>query len=558
MSTQYRSQGTPIGSLGQTNGAKQQRRTKIVATLGPASWPKIRELIEAGVNVFRVNFSHVENPEEQTDIINEIRSTSKELGIPVAILGDLGGPKVRCNDFKPEPTIKLTEGTPVKLRYSDDSGTDGIITTKIARVVEQLQPGERVLLDDGNLALRVSKRISETELECEVIVGGTLKSHKGINVPDIKLNVPALTEKDKRDAKYAFGMRLDYLAMSFVQRREDVEDMKQLLATWGKEDKDLTANSKTPGSQLEAGWRPHIILKIEKPQALDVIDELIEAGDGIMVARGDLGVECGVEGVPVIQKALIRKCNAAEKPVITATQMLESMITAPVPTRAEVSDVANAVFDGTDAVMLSAECATGAYPVETVKLMGRVCESAEDGDLYMHPHSFEISDRKVVTGTSEFSHPIADAAVWSAKETYVAKRRPARPVIAVTSTDSLWRRLALLYGVHPILTSALHHHPTSTSSSPGGSETITNTDQIYAHTEHDILAGIAKKLGLVQGDPVVFCAGHHPDWPGLSNTLKMSRFGDALRSVHAKELWTNAFRAMHNGGGGGGGGAKHA
>ncbi|TPX66488.1 pyruvate kinase [Spizellomyces sp. 'palustris'] len=581
----------------------QKRRTKIVGTLGPASVPKIKELILAGINMFRLNFSHIENPETQTPVIEEIRKHSDDLNIPVAILGDLCGPKIRCNDFKPGPTIQLTPGRPVRLIVSSGPGTDGVITTKIPEVVRQLENGHRILLDDGNLTLRVSRRISDTELECEVLVGGELKSHKGINVPDIRLGVAALTDKDKRDAEYAYRMRLEYVAMSFVQRVEDVEELKRLFGEWKNSDAQLSANTRgivrhpvhddidAEVDELEENWRPHIILKIEKPQALDVIDDLIRVGDGIMVARGDMGVEISLERVPVIQKMLIRKANAADKPVITATQMLETMINSPVPTRAEVSDVANAVFDGTDAVMLSAECATGKYPIETVQMMARVCQQAEDGDTYMHPQVITAHDRRnrVNDGSGEFAYPIADATVAAAEEAnasaiivfttlgsmaiYVAKRRPNRPIIAVTSSYSLYRRLVLNYGVYPTLTpvlkirSVLSKGPVSTKILPPETDTsptktsptgqsptksagtlllVSNTDQIYAQAERDILK-TADELGLERGDPVVFCAGFHAPWPGLSNTLRIARFGDAVRSAKARHLWGDVVSGVRAG-----------
>ncbi|KAJ3176725.1 hypothetical protein HDU87_004864 [Geranomyces variabilis] len=569
----------PDAASAPANAPQHKRRTKIVGTLGPASVPKIKELIEAGINVFRLNFSHVQNPEDQTPVIKEIRKQSKALRTPVAILADLGGPKVRCNDFKPGPSITLKTGATVALRASEESGSPGVITTTITRIVEQLSPGHRVLLDDGNIALRVKSRVSDTELTCEVLVGGELKSHKGINVPDILLDVPSLTEKDKRDAKYAYGQRVDYLALSFVQKPADVIELKELMKTWTVDPADLRAVDDEGFAVLEKDWRPRLILKIEKPQALDVIDELIAVGDGIMVARGDLGVEVSLERVPVIQKMLIRKANAAGKPVITATQMLESMINAPVPTRAEVSDVANAVFDGTDAVMLSAECATGQFPVETVKMMGSICERAEDGAGYMQAAPIgaaQVLSRPSSRGRSEFARPIADAAVAAAAEAdssaiivftalgdmavYVSKRRPNRPVICVTATTSVYNRLGLYYGLYPMLTAALNGgtasatSPTSPTSPTATTTTITgpmphSTDYIYAHTERDILSGIGQRIGIKQGDSVLFCAGMHSQWPALSSSLKMARFGDASRSVHAKQLWGSAVKGLKSGAG---------
>ncbi|KAJ3044651.1 hypothetical protein HDV00_001579 [Rhizophlyctis rosea] len=624
----------PTPSLGQAGSDeamnKQRkplrcRRTKIVGTLGPASVPKIKELIlagkrpaqtlsamdltprgleipirletltywnipAAGVNMFRLNFSHIKDPETQTPIIEEIRKHSKELGIPVAILGDLGGPKIRCNTFQPEETITLDPSKPVRLRVSDEPGTDGVITTSIRTVVKQLDEGHRVLLDDGNLVLLVKSRISDEELELDVIAGGVLKSRKGINVPDIRLDVPALTEKDKKDAKYMYSKRLEYIALSFVQKEQDVVDLHNVFdeckKAEGLEQKSSSNEDLYEPDALEPGWRPHVISKIETPHSLEDIDALINISDGIMVARGDLGVEVSLERVPVIQKMLIRKTNAANKPVITATQMLESMINSPTPTRAEVSDVANAVLDGTDAVMLSAECATGKYPVETVKMMGSICKTAEDGETYMQPKRLTHA-HLTVTGKREFSEPIADAAVAASEEAeaaaliaitvtgemaaYVSKRRPNRPILAITSSYSVWRRLVLLYGVYPILSASTKSKqnaqspttiqstispvsaagtPPARPSSPGPnlSSIVTNTDQIYAQTENDILASeVNRTLGIQQGDAVVFCAGYHLPWPGLSNTVKMARFGDAMRIVRVRGLWGEALEGAKAG-----------
>ncbi|KAJ3294592.1 hypothetical protein HDU76_006942, partial [Blyttiomyces sp. JEL0837] len=565
------------------------RRTKIVGTLGPASIPKIRELIQAGVNVFRLNFSHVSDPETQAPIIETIRAESASLGLPVAILGDLCGPKIRCNAFEGLPSIPLEKGKTIRLVHSKNLGDPSTITTDIPQIVRALEIGHRVLLDDGSIALRVKERISPDELICDILVGGTLKPKKGINVPDMKVDLPALTEKDARDARFMYKMRIAYVALSFVQKPQDVQDLLDLFEECRKEDMATRAEGKfNPlDADLEEDWRPHIISKIEKPQALDVIDDIIRITDGIMVARGDLGVECSLEQVPLIQKTLIRKTNAADKAVITATQMLESMINSPVPTRAEVSDVANAVFDGTDAVMLSAECATGQYPIETVEMMGSICRNAEAGAMFLHGKGFAQRDLFVppphfkLAGynhkVSEFAHVIADAAVAAAEEAkvkalvafttssemaiFVSKRRPTMPIIAVTPTVSIYRRLGLLYGVHPVLSMGLKfaavgggisklksednlitdgHGGNGTATPPvnvSGSHAILagpllrNTDAILALTEKDILESPSAKLAdLSVGDPVVYCAGFHHPFPGLSNTIKMSRFGQSMKS----------------------------
>ncbi|KAJ3067965.1 hypothetical protein HK102_007291, partial [Quaeritorhiza haematococci] len=402
--------------------------------------------------------------------------------------------------------------------------------------------------------LKVVRRVSDHEIECEVLVGGELKSRKGINVPDVKLDIPALTEKDRVDAKYMYRMRLEYVALSFVQKPQDVRDLLDLFVECHHERErerqakaaeksaaataPMTSESIMVASQQRAAaeaaaaargpnpvvspnlaasggildssseysdeecenengeqthWRPHIIAKIEKPQALDDIDEIIKAADGIMVARGDLGVEVSLERVPVIQKTLIHRTNVAEKPVITATQMLESMINSPVPTRAEVSDVANAVFDGTDAVMLSGECAVGQYPVETVKMMGSICKAAESaGGAYLASRdlgaayaSNALQSRK--KQISEFARPVADAAVAAAGQAratslivftitgdmamYVSKRRPGCSILAVTPSPYVYRRLSLLNGVFPVLSSAMRVKRSRRHSFPDMSDT---------------------------------------------------------------------------------------
>ncbi|KAJ3417602.1 hypothetical protein HDV05_000059 [Chytridiales sp. JEL 0842] len=567
----------------------QERKTKIVGTLGPASIPKIRELILAGINVFRLNFSHISDPETQTPLIELIRKESAELGLPVAILGDLCGPKIRCNGFKDAPSITLQAGGTVRLVHSAELGDPDTITTPIPQIVGVLSVGHRVLLDDGAIALVVKERISADELICTVKCGGVLKPKKGINVPDIKVDLPALTEKDARDAAYMYKKRLDYIALSFVQKPEDVKDLLDLFEKLHKQENEDILSGKIANDrateELEEDWRPHVIAKIEKPQALDVIDDIIDIADGIMVARGDLGVECSLEQVPLIQKTLIRKAAAAEKPVITATQMLESMINSPVPTRAEVSDVANAVFDGTDAVMLSAECATGLYPLETVQMMASICQNSEAGAVYLVNKgitTLEINNPMMpVTRSvkvSEFAHSIADAAVAAATEQnvsamivfttssemaiFVSKRRPKMPIIAVTPSSSIYRRLSLLYGVHPVASLGLRvtsnlgtisklkkADPSITGSEqslkgPGGIR-LRNTDAILALTEKDVLdSPSARKCGLKEGDPVVFCAGFHHPFPGLSNTIKMSRFGDSLKSDRLHGLWADSLQNL--------------
>ncbi|KAH6594207.1 hypothetical protein BASA50_006798 [Batrachochytrium salamandrivorans] len=466
------------------------RKTKIVATLGPASVSKIPELILA---------------ETQTPIIHAIRSAAMSLHKPVAILGDLGSTKIRCNGFKaPTTEIPLVVGTTVILEATEDLCETGRITTCVLPLVSELQPGHRVLIDD------------------------------------------AVTDKDFKDATYMWDHRFDFIALSFVQVAADVQVLLDLFETFRKTRNEVTIDTSIDASDIYActvggdgepphlPWRPFIISKIEKPQALDAIDDIIALSDGIMVARGDLGVEISLERVPIIQKMLIHKANAAEKPVITATQMLESMINPPVPTRAEVSDVANAVLDGTDAVMLSGECAVGKYLIETVSIMSSICQHAEAGDDFMQqPVMMEWNSCKV-KHLQALRHPIADAAIAAAHEAhacalivftytgdmayFVSKRRPNHPIVAITHRMFLYRRLALLYGVFPVLSTALPRNGHSL-------DTPMSTEELYLRTQADVSDhGLAATLGIHAGNIVVYCAGFHDPWPALSYTVKISIF----------------------------------
>jgi len=563
---------------------RKTRKTKIVATLGPASRDKIRELILAGVNVFRLNFSHVTDYSTQVPIIREIRKVSKELKICVAILGDLCGPKIRNNGFKGRESIPLEKGQHLYLKASSELGDENTICMNTPQIIKQLQPEHRVLLDDGNISLRVLQRVAEDTLEVEVLTGTELKARKGINVPDLLIDIPALTEKDKRDAKFMWDQRLDFIALSFVQRRQDVQDLHDLMAEFRKEEEekkkiypplgipvdklnDYDYNYLVEEIHLSPEWRPMVISKIEKPQALDEIDEIIKVSDGIMVARGDLGVECQLEKVPIVQKELIRKVNVSEKPVITATQMLESMITNPVPTRAEVSDVANAVFDGTDAVMLSGECAAGAYPVESVKMMSSICRFAEENSDYTDKIDLNLIRKNGINSLLEHPNPfidaIADSAATAAEESnasaiivytdtgdtcnMISKRNRNSNIIAITYSSHVQRKLTVLRGVHPMLinfkkntnspdTTINSEEPKNNNnqiifkllSNLNSHHDYLNTDEVLAKTEHTILERHPDWLSI--GDKVVICSGYHPLLPGLCNTVKLSCFGDAIRT----------------------------
>jgi len=521
-------------------------------------------------------------------VTREIRRVSKELKISVAILGDLCGPKIRNNGFKDRDSIPLKKGQKLLLKASTELGDENTICMNTPQIIKQLQPEHRVLLDDGNISLKVIKRISEDTLEVEVLNGVELKARKGINVPDILVDIPALTEKDKRDAKFIWEQRLDFIALSFVQRSQDVQDLIDLMSEFRKDEdekkriypplgipvdklNDYENDFLMEEVKLSKEWRPMIVSKIEKPQALDEIDDIIKVSDAIMVARGDLGVECQLEKVPIVQKDLIRKVNGAEKPVITATQMLESMITNPVPTRAEVSDVANAVYDGTDAVMLSGECAAGAYPIESVKMMSSICRYAEENINYIAKADLSLIEKTGINvrrkKPSPFINAIADSAVTAAEESnasaiivytdtgdtchMISKRTRSLNIIAVTTNSHVYRKLTVLRAVHPFLIN-FNKMPMNDAIPLNSSDNnnqimvnllsylnsnnqLLNTDAVLARTENEIMKRHPTWLNV--GDKVVICAGYHDLLPGLCNTVKLSFFGDAIRSEKSKAYW---------------------
>jgi pyruvate kinase len=332
------------------------RRTKIIATIGPQSSDEtvLQQMIEAGMDVARLNFSHGTHESHERNF-RLIRKLSGKLGKPIGIVADLQGPKIRTGELEGEP-LKLRRGGSLVISTRAVKGGDGVISTTYPRLHRDVKAGDRILLDDGSMELKVVK-VEGRDIHCRVVYGGELGSHKGINLPGIKISEPSLTRKDREDAAFAAGLGADYFAISFVRQARDINQLKALL-------KQL--NHPAP-----------VIAKIEKPEALDNIDAIISTADGIMVARGDLGVEMPPEKVPQIQKELIARCLNAGKPVITATQMLESMIRQPTPTRAEASDVVNAIYDGTGAVMLSGETAIGAFPAQSVRTMAKIAEEAD-------------------------------------------------------------------------------------------------------------------------------------------------------------------------------------
>ena len=419
------------------------RKAKILATLGPASRDpaSIEALIAAGANGIRINMSHGSREEKEEDI-KAIRATAQRLSRPVAILVDLSGPKIRTSQLKEGKPVTLETGAVFTITTRSVEGDAHQVSTNYPDLPRVVKPGNRLLLDDGAIALEVQST-SETDVVCRVINGGVLGERKGINLPGIPLPIASLTEKDFEDLHWAVAQDVDYIALSFVRRAEDCIQAKKLI--------------------IKAGGRAPLVAKIEKAEAIVNLDEIVEAADAIMVARGDLGVETSVELVPVYQKRIIEKCVRAGKMVITATQMLQSMITNPRPTRAEASDVANAVWDGTDALMLSAETAMGLYPVNAVATMVRIVESAESG---RDPESSKGA-RRAEKKSGRISRALCKAAAFAAEEMgtkvtavftesgLMARRlstlRPEQRIVALTISPHVRNELALIWGVEALI-----------------------------------------------------------------------------------------------------------
>jgi pyruvate kinase len=415
------------------------KRTKIVATVGPAcgSQEKLSALIAAGVDVFRINFSHGDEA-QRGEFLKNIRAAEEEVGRPVAICGDLCGPKIRVGMIR-GGEVGLQAGSEIVIQRTPLEGTAARISTTLAELVDVVRVGETILLADGLLRFEVVSTSPPEEFRCRVVVGGSLSSGKGVNIPQTELPISALTEKDRHDIRWIAERDFDYVALSFVQRAEDVEELRSLLQQRG---------SDAP-----------IITKIEKAQAIDQIDDIIDKADAVMVARGDLGVEMDFPVVPIVQKTIAHKCQVAGKPCVVATEMLESMIRSPRPTRAEVSDVANAVFDHADAVMLSAESSIGEHPVAAVDAMKRIVAAAEEfldryGDKEAQTvgeHSTtaalaasigEVMQRQEIAAVATFSTDGSSARL-------ISKNRPGCPILALTSQPAVARRACLYYGVVP-------------------------------------------------------------------------------------------------------------
>ncbi|HEY6053709.1 MAG TPA: pyruvate kinase [Gaiellaceae bacterium] len=462
------------------------RRTKIVATLGPvsSSHDAVAELARAGVNAFRLNFSHGSH-DEHAERIRLVRAVQDELGKPLAVMADLQGPKLRIGEL-PGPRT-LVQGDEVVV-VGEQQAKDSELPIAPEVIGEVLRPGHDVLIDDGLVRLKVEE-VEEGRARCAVLVGGVVSSHKGVNLPGVPVPIPSLTRKDMDDLHFALELDVDYVALSFVRAAADVRDLKELIASTG-----------SPA---------HVIAKIEKAEAVDALDEVLLESDAVMVARGDLGVEIGPALVPLIQKRIILRALERGKPVITATQMLESMVQHPEPTRAEASDVANAILDGTSAVMLSGETAVGRYAIEAVQTMDKIACAVEPSLGYRHELPEADEEPTVGQAMSNAACDLAEAlhAVAILVPTFtgrtasaVARLRPRRPIVALSHHDWSVRQMALEWGVTPVLIAESH-----------------DVDDLWARSIE-----AARGTGLVQaGDRVVLTAGTAVNMPGSTNVIKV-------------------------------------
>ena len=465
-----------------------KRRTKIVATIGPATESEeiISELIKAGVTTFRLNFSHGDH-EDHAERIKIIRKVSNDLDLNIGILQDLQGPKIRLGRFKDGP-IKVKKGDLFSLTSKEVDCNNKIANVTYEKLLEEISLGKRILLDDGRVEMIV-ENINKPDnlLECRVTVGGVLSNNKGVNFPDVQLSVKALTEKDKKDLQFGLNAGVDWIALSFVRNPSDINEIKDLIN--------------------EFGYSTPVVAKIEKFEAIDQIDSVLPLCDGVMVARGDLGVEMPPEEVPLLQKDLIKKANSLGIPIITATQMLDSMASSPRPTRAEVSDVANAILDGTDAVMLSNETAVGDYPVEAVRTMATIARRIERDypQKAIESHLPSTIPNAISAAVSSIARQLDAAAIIpltksGATAHNVSKFRPPTPILATTSEKSVARRLQLAWGVTPILI-----------------ESQERTSKIFS-----IAMQIAQEMGILkQGDLVVQTAGTLTGISGSTDLIKV-------------------------------------
>ena len=481
---------------------RRTHMTKIVATLGPASASKgrIRELFEAGVDVFRLNFSHG-TQDDHRGHIETIRSIEQEINRPIAIMMDLQGPKLRVGDFSNGSAV-LEPGSSFRLDMDDRPGNSARVSLPHPEIFAALEKNRELLVNDGKIRLKVTDFDSDFA-NTKVIIGGEISNNKGVNVPGVVLPLSSLTNKDRTDLQFGLDNGIDWCALSFIQRPEDLEEARKLV-----------------------GGRAPILTKLEKPAAIDRLDEIIELSDAIMVARGDLGVEMPPEDVPVLQRQILRACRQAGKPVIVATQMLESMIESPQPTRAEASDVATAVYDGADAVMLSAETAAGNFPVESVEMMNRIIERIEQDTVWRstmdanHPKPEATSADAISAASRQIAHTLSASAIvtytTSGSTTLrAARERPDVPIIGLTPNQSTARRLAIVWGVHSIYTSDAKDFE----------------DMAIKAGQHALSDGFA-----VLGDYIIITAGVPFGTPGATNLIRITRVDDWLQETEDRLL----------------------
>jgi pyruvate kinase len=466
------------------------RHAKIVATLGPASSDRqtIEALVDAGVDLFRLNFSHGTHADHRQRL-QLIRSVEAGRGRPIGVMLDLQGPKLRVGRFANGP-VRLVEGASFQLDLDAETAGDAArVALPHPEIFAVLEPGHELLLDDGRLRLSVQRCGADHALT-KVVAGGMLSDHKGVNVPGVTLPLSALTEKDRADLDFGLSLDVDWVALSFVQRPADITEVKQIVR-----------------------GRAGIVAKLEKPAAIDCLDAIVAETDAVMVARGDLGVELPAEQVPAIQKRVVAACRRTGKPVIVATQMLESMVGAPVPTRAEASDVATAIYDGVDAVMLSAESATGKFPVEAVSMMGRIIERTEADPCCrrMIDASHTTAEANAADAIGCAVHAVADLLDVAATVAYtssgssalrIARERPRAPILGMTPKRATARRLALVWGVRPVLC-----------------HDVTGVDEMT-----EVAVQAAARQGLARsGQTIVIAAGVPFGTPGSTNLLRIAR-----------------------------------
>lgn len=474
------------------------RKTKIVCTLGPATndVEMMKQLIQNGMDAARINFSHG-TYETHAETIAKLKQAREELNAPIPLILDTKGPEIRVKTFK-EDKVRLEEDATFTLTTREVEGDMNIVSVTYADLPKDVHRGSRILIDDGLIELKVED-ITETDVVCKVVNGGVVKSRKGVNLPGVEVNLPSLMEKDIEDLKFGVENGFDIVAASFIRSAEDVLKIRRVLEENG-------------------GGQMHIISKIENQQGVENIDKILEASDGIMVARGDLGVEIPPEEVPLVQKILIAKANRIGKPVITATQMLESMVHSPRPTRAEANDVANAIFDGSDAIMLSGETAAGAYPLEAAATMARIALKAESAVDYAAKLANTTEPARVnITNAISMAACATAAELKTAAITTVTKSgftarmisryRPACPLIASTSDETVWRQMNLIWGCKPML----------------------YTGELPRGGVFDTALEIAVKSGLLKnGDTVVSALGMPLGFSGATNTLRVDIVGDVL------------------------------